>query len=149
MEILSSTQHEHEFERRLYLFFQLRWIVKILLQLSYQKLRPLRTLKKNLLDLKVRLAIMTSCQRTIKVCKIFFQITFKYVTIKALAIHELSFLKKSLILYIHFYSKYLSVPAEVCPNKKNPFHVCTTYCEERWTPQHHIGQDETLLGKKN
>ena len=22
----------------------------------------------------------------------------------------------------------------VCPNKKNPFHSCTTYCEKRWTP---------------
>ena len=46
------------------------------------------------------------------------------------------------------YSKYAPVPAEVCPNKKNPFHVCTAYCEERWTPQHHKGQDESLLGKK-
>ena len=47
------------------------------------------------------------------------------------------------------YSKHIPVPAEVCPNKKNPFHSCTAYCEERWTPQHHNGQDETLLGKKN
>ena len=33
------------------------------------------------------------------------------------------------------YSKHVPVPAEVCPNKKNPFHSCTAYCEERWTPQ--------------
>jgi len=32
------------------------------------------------------------------------------------------------------YSKNVPVPAEVCPNKKNPFHSCTTYCEKRWTP---------------
>jgi len=35
--------------------------------------------------------------------------------------------------------------AEECPNKKNPFHVCTAYCEERWTPQLQDSQDETLL----
>ena len=33
------------------------------------------------------------------------------------------------------YSKHVPVPAEVCPNKKNPFHSCNAYCEERWTPQ--------------
>ena len=32
------------------------------------------------------------------------------------------------------YREGFTVPAEVCPNKKNPFHSCTAYCEERWTP---------------
>ena len=43
----------------------------------------------------------------------------------------------------------LSVPAEWCPNKTNPFHVCTSYCEERWTPKQHKGLDEAFLGKKS
>ena len=42
----------------------------------------------------------------------------------------------------------LSVPAEWCPNKTNPFHVCTSYCIERWTPKQHKGLDEAFLGKK-
>ena len=89
--------------RAYYLFLQLSWTVRIQLQLSHRKLQPPHTLKKNLLNLKARLPIMTSYQRTIEVCQNF----VKLHCCNYLAIHKLDFIKKQLILYIHFYPKYL------------------------------------------
>ena len=42
----------------------------------------------------------------------------------------------------------ISISAEGCPNKKNRFHECTAYCDERWTPRNYDkDQGDKLLGK--
>ena len=41
----------------------------------------------------------------------------------------------------------ISISAEGCPNKKNRFHECTAYCDERWTPRNYDkDQGDKLLG---
>ena len=42
----------------------------------------------------------------------------------------------------------ISISDEGCPNKKNRFHECTAYCDERWTPRNYDkDQGHKLLGK--
>ena len=42
----------------------------------------------------------------------------------------------------------ISISDEGCPNKKNRFHECTAYCDERWTPRNYDkDQGDKLLGK--
>ena len=42
----------------------------------------------------------------------------------------------------------ISISAEGCPNKKNRFHECTAYCDERWTPRNYNKESgDKLLGK--